>query len=138
MRRRIAQVMRKRALVTLPAAANARQAAEVMARENIGAVLVVADGALEGIFTERDLLARVVAPGRDPSATALAEVMTAKPDTIEPGALALGALHKMHDGGYRHLPVVERGQLLGIVSRRDFIGLEEAQLDQENQLWEKM
>jgi len=138
MRRKIVQVMRKRAPVTLLAAATVRQAAEIMARENIGAVLVVEDGELQGIFTERDLLVRVVAKGCDPNVTALAEVMTATPDTIGPGALALDALHKMHDGGYRHLPVVERGQLLGIVSRRDFFGLEEAQLDQENQLWEKM
>jgi CBS domain-containing protein len=138
MRRKISQVMRDRPLVTLPATASVRQAAELMARENIGAVLVTNDSSLEGIFTERDLLARVVARGRDPKSTILREVMTAKPDTIEPNTLALGALHKMHDGGYRHLPVVERGRLVGIVSRRDFIGTEEAQLDQENELWEKM
>ncbi len=138
MRRKISQVMRDRPLVTLPATASVRQAAELMARENIGAVLVTNDSSLEGIFTERDLLTRVVAEGRDPKSTILREVRTAKPDTIETRALALDALHKMHDGGYRHLPVVERGRLIGIVSRRDFIGTEEAQLDQENELWEKM
>ena len=138
MRRKISEVMPARSLVTMPATTKARQAAEVMARENIGAVLVTNDDGLEGIFTERDLLARVVAAGRDPDATALAEVMTPKPDTIETRALALDALHKMHDGGYRHLPVLERGRLVGIVSRRDFIGVEKAQLDQDIEIWEKM
>jgi CBS domain-containing protein len=81
---------------------------------------------------------RVVAEGRDPDSTTLAEVMTANPDTIAPQATAIDALRRMQDGGYRHLPVVERGRLVGIVSRRDFFGMEKARLDDESGFWEKI
>ena len=130
--------MHKRALVELPATASVRQAAELMARENVGAVLVTNNSKLEGIFTERDLLCRVVARHRDPDATALREVMTAEPDAIGPDSPALDALHKMNDGGYRHLPVIDGGRLVGVISRRDFLGVEQARLDEENALWEHM
>ena len=64
--------------------------------------------------------------------------MTGKPDSVTPAATALEALRMMADGGYRHLPVVEQGRVIGVVSRRDFFGAEKAQLDQETALWERM
>ncbi len=125
-------------LLALPRATSVRTAAQAMRERHVGAVLVAADGRLEGIFTERDMVNRVVAEGRDPDQTTLAEVMTADPDTASPSDTAIAALRRMQDGGYRHLPVVDRGRLIGIVSRRDFHGEEKARLDEESGLWEKI
>ncbi|NJM91104.1 MAG: CBS domain-containing protein, partial [Myxococcales bacterium] len=78
------------------------------------------------------------ADGHDPDQTTLADVMTANPDTIAPTATAIEALRRMDDGGYRHLPIVEHGRVVGIVSRRDFHGDEKARLDDESDLWKKI
>ena len=138
MRRTVADVMVGRELLMLPSAATVRAAACAMRERKVGAVLVGENHSLEGIFTERDMVNRVVAEGRDPESTSLAQVMTANPDTIAPDALALDALRRMQDGGFRHLPVVRDHNLVGIVSRRDFFGAEKARLDEETGLWEKV
>jgi CBS domain-containing protein len=138
MRRIVPDVVSNQQLLQLPPTATVRGAARAMCDRHVGAVLVTMDGQLEGIFTERDMVNRVVAEGRDPDHTTLAEVMTAAPDTIAPGATAIEALRRMDDGGYRHLPIVDRGRLVGIVSRRDFHGEEKARLDQESDLWNKL
>jgi CBS domain-containing protein len=125
-------------LLALPRATSVRAAAQAMRERHVGAVLVSEDGRLEGIFTERDMVNRVVAAGRDPDKTTLAEVMTADPDTAGPHDTAIAALRRMQDGGFRHLPIVDRGRLVGIVSRRDFHGEEKARLDEESGLWAKI
>ena len=81
---------------------------------------------------------RVVAEGRDFDETTVAEVMTPDPDTIGSDTMAIEALRLMQDGGYRHLPVVDDGRVLGVVSRRDFYGAEKARLDDETALWERI
>src|SRR5262245_37065225 len=124
--------------VQLPSSATVREAAQKMRNRHVGAVLVVSGERLEGIFTERDVVNRVVAEGLDPDGTTLATVMTTNPDTIAPTDTAITALRRMQDGGYRHLPVVDRGHLVGIVSRRDFDGDEKARLDTETKLWERV
>ena len=95
------------------------EAARTMKQHNIGALLVVDHTRLIGIFTERDALFRLLAEGRDPHATRLADVMTAQPQTIHPDEPFVRALRVMHEGKFRHLPVVEFGRPLGIVSVRD-------------------
>ena len=95
-----------------------RDAAIGMAAHHCGAVLVCRDDTLIGIFTERDLVARVVAVGRDLD-TPLLEVMTANPDTIEATAPISAAIRQMAEFGYRHLPVVENERVLGLLSIRD-------------------
>jgi len=138
MRRIVPDVIDNQQLLQLPPTASVRAAAQAMRERKVGAVLVGENLILDGIFTERDMVNRVVAEGRDPDSTTLAEVMTANPDTIAPQATAIDALRRMQDGGYRHLPVVERGRLVGIVSRRDFFGMEKARLDDESGFWEKI
>lgn len=138
MRRTISDVIRDRDLIELPADASVRAAARLMRDHAVGSVLITADGRLEGIFTERDLLCRVVAEGRDPDRTRLAEVMTAGPDTIAPDRPAIEGLRRMNDGGYRHLPVVAGGRVVGVVSRRDFYGDEQARIEEETKLWERI
>src|SRR5260370_7627323 len=94
-------------------------AALLMKQNRIGALLVVDGGRLAGIFTERDALFRVVAEGRDPSATRISEVMTRNPRTIEADRPFGHALHLMYEGGFRHVPVVEDTRPIGMVSARD-------------------
>lgn len=138
MPRRISDVMRQRTLVELPPSASAHEAAELMCRHGIGSVLVTQEDRLEGIFTERDLVCRIVALGHDPGSTLLCDVMTAGPDTVAPEDMAMDGLHMMHDGGYRHLPVVAEGRVVAVVSRRDFAGLDKARLEEETALWERI
>lgn len=124
--------------VQLAGSASVHEAAKSMRQRNVGCVLVTQEGRLDGILTGRDVVQRVVAAGRDPDKTRLEEVMTKNPDTLQPEATAMDALHLMHDGGYRHVPVVDKGQLLGVVSRRDLLGAEQARLDEETAIWERI
>jgi CBS domain-containing protein len=94
-------------------------AARAMKQRNVGSVLVVDEGRLAGIFTERDALFRVLAAARDPATTTLGEVMTPQPQTLHPDEPFVRALRVMHEGKFRHLPVVEYGRPIGIVSVRD-------------------
>jgi CBS domain-containing protein len=94
-------------------------AARLMKQHNIGALLVVDGTRLIGIFTERDALFRVLAAGLDPQTTAVGDVMTRQPQTIHPDEPFLRALRVMHEGKFRHLPVVEYERPLGMVSVRD-------------------
>jgi CBS domain-containing protein len=94
-------------------------AALAMKEEGKGALLVVEGSKLIGIFTERDALLRVIAAKRDPVTTRLGDVMTPHPQTMHPDEPFLKALRIMHSRGLRHLPVVEHGRPLGVVSARD-------------------
>ncbi len=82
------------------------------------------EGRLAGIFTERDALNRVLAEGRNPDSTPLSEVMTRDLVTLGPQTAATLALHVMGEVGFRHLPVVENDKVHGIISLRDFVGVE--------------
>ena len=93
-------------------------AAKLMAAKNVGAVLVVEANCLVGIVSERDIAFRVVALGLDPQATRLADVMTRAPHTVDPDKPFGYALLVMQENGFRHLPVVQDGKILGIVSSR--------------------
>ena len=94
------------------------KAAKLMAAKNVGAVLVVEANCLVGIVSERDIAFRVVALGLDPQATRLADVMTRAPHTVDPDKPFGYALLVMQENGFRHLPVVQDGKILGIVSSR--------------------
>ncbi len=118
-RRIVPDLVSNQTLASLPPSATVRDAARVMTERHIGAILVAVEGRLQGIFTERDVLARVVAAGLDPDDTVLGGVMTPNPDTVAPNDTALEALRKMSERGYRHLPVVDGERVVGIVSIRD-------------------
>lgn len=110
-----------------------------MCHRRVGAVLVTGrDGGLIGIFTGRDAVSRVLAEGRDAAATALEAVMTRDPDTLAPDHNAIDVLRRMRDGGFRHMPITDHGRIVGIVSRGDIRGLEQARLDEETGLWERI
>jgi CBS domain-containing protein len=95
-----------------------REATEMMASRGVGAVLVVDREELLGIFTERDVVFRVVACGLDPDATRLSSVMTPEPKTIAADKSYGVAMAVMHENGFRHLPVVDKGVPIGVVSSR--------------------
>ena len=117
--RSIRTLIAEKESITCSETMNVGEAARLMKRHRIGAIMVVEDGKLIGIFTERDALFRLLAEGRDPHATRLADVMTARPQTIHPDEPFLRALRMMHEGKFRHLPVVEFDRPLGVVSVRD-------------------
>ena len=111
-----------------------------MRDRRVGAVLVTeGDQRLLGIFTGRDAVHRVLAEGKSAARTKLAEVMmTRDPDTMPPGKTAIEALRLMEDARYRHVPIVDGGRVVGIVSRFDFSGIELDRLDEETGLWERI
>ena len=132
-------IVRDQNPVTLPPTATVKQACQRMCECRVGAVLVTeSDGRLVGIFTGRDAVCRVLAESKDPGRVNLHDVMTANPDTFPPGKSAIEALRLMQEGGYRHLPVLENGKVVGVVSRGDFRGIELDRLDGEIGLWERI
>ena len=122
--RTVRQIIEGQDPVIAPATMTVREAAQLMKQHNIGALMVVEEEKLVGVFTERDALFRVVAEGLEGGQTDLSAVMTRNPQTIAPDDGFTSALQMMHDGGYRHLPVVEDGRVVGIVSVRDALGPE--------------
>ncbi|HXG12122.1 MAG TPA: CBS domain-containing protein [Gemmataceae bacterium] len=116
------RVLQPRPAVTVPPTASVRQAVEVMLARDIGAVLVVDDdGRLLGIFSERDLLTKVVGePGAGPNLP-VSQFMTPDPETVTADDTLAFALRAMDLGGYRHLPVVHNGLPVGVISVRDML-----------------
>ncbi|MFT4583376.1 MAG: CBS domain-containing protein [Gammaproteobacteria bacterium] len=133
----IPDVVNNQVITALPKTATVSEAARLMRKREINAVLVMDGDKLEGIFTVRDVTRRVIGDDLNLD-TKLAEVMTANPETIAAEELPLRGLRQMHDGGFRHLPVVDNGKVVGVVSRRDFFREDEELLEQETSLWEQM
>jgi CBS domain-containing protein len=137
--RKMSDIVRDQDPVVLPPSATVQEACRQMRERRVGAVLVTeADRRLVGIFTGRDAVHRVLAVGRSAARTKLSQVMTRDPTSMPPGKTAIEALRLMQDGRYRHVPIVDDGQLVGIVSRFDFSGLELDRLDEETGLWERI
>jgi len=97
------------------------EVARIMVDHNIGAVPVLQDGRLVGIFSERDLMNRVVVGGRDPARTRVSEVMTEDPLTLEPKDSLEICMTLMRRHGFRHLPICQERKLRGMVSLRDIL-----------------
>jgi CBS domain-containing protein len=89
-----------------------------MAEHVCGSILVMQDDTLLGIFTERDLLMRVAAAGRDLDRTPIGEVMTREPDTIGVDEPVAEAIRRMDEFSYRYLPVIKDGKVIGVISTR--------------------
>ncbi|WP_207483470.1 CBS domain-containing protein [Arenibaculum pallidiluteum] len=128
-RKLIPDLIRDQQIITFSVDSTVLEAVDEMARRRIGAVLIVEGSSLVGIFTERDVLTRVIARRRDPASTRIDEVMTRNPDTLPPDARASDALDLMRTRNYRHLPVVANGRVVGIVSIRDLYAAVQDQLE---------
>jgi CBS domain-containing protein len=109
-----------------------------MASNNVRSILVTRGKTLVGIFTGTDLACRVVAKGRDPDATKLADVMTPDPHTIGPQDDAVAAFHCMQFGGHRHLPVTEGKALVGMLSRCDVLDCEIDEIERQELIWREI
>ena len=109
-------------ILTIPSNATVFAALQVMCEGNTGAVLVTEDEKIVGIFTERDVLTRVMGEGRVARDTLLSEVMTPDPETLRPDDRICFAINRMHTGGFRSLPLVdERHRPIGIVTVNDVV-----------------
>jgi CBS domain-containing protein len=122
--RTIRTIIEQQEVVAAAASTTVAAAARLMRESHVGAVLVVEEDRLAGVFTERDALFRVIAEGRNVEATTLGDVMTRNPQTIHPDNPFADALHIMYEGGFRHVPVVEDGRPIGMISARDALGPE--------------
>ena len=118
----------KKPPLMIPANSTVTEAARRMREANTGAALVLEGTRLAGIFTERDALFRVLALARNPLDTPVTDVMTRDPQTIHPDKPFDEALRMMHEGRYRNVPVVEDGRPLGMVSVRDALAPDLAEL----------
>jgi len=137
--RKMADIVRNQDPVMLPPNATVKEACRVMRDRRVGAVLITdGDRRLVGIFTGRDAVHRVLAEGKSAVRTTLGDVMTANPKTMPSDRLAIEALRLMEDCRCRHLPIVEDGKVVGIVSRFDFSGIELDRLDEETGLWQRI
>jgi CBS domain-containing protein len=135
----MSEIVRDQKPLTCSPRLTVKHACQNMRDRRVGAVLVTdKENRLVGIFTGRDAVCRVLAQGKDPAETTVGEVMTPDPCTMPPSETAIEALRLMHDGGFRHVPVVLDGKVVGIVSHGDFRGLETARLDEETGLWERL
>lgn len=136
--RNLAYIIKDQHPLIMAASETVRHACQRMKARQVGAVLVTDDKhCLAGIFTGRDAVCALAA-GKDTADTRLGAVMTRNPHTIGPDGTAIDALRVMNDGGFRHLPIVAEGKILGIVSRGDFKGMELDRLEEETQLWERI
>ena len=95
------------------------ECAQRMTEKKIGGLIVMNGDKLIGIFTERDALSRVLAAGRDPRGTTVSEVMTKNPYCVRPETSVAQAMEVVTERRFRHLPIVEDGEVLGVLSSRD-------------------
>lgn len=124
--KQIAELIEGQTLTVIEPGWMVRTAAEKMTERNIGAVAVVLEGTLAGVFSERDIMTRVVAKGLDPDSTEVSDVMTREIVIAQPSDNVDAALQKMYAIGSRHLPVVDDGKLVGMISIRDLLEIDDA------------
>ena len=114
-------LVKNRRVYSIEADSSVLEAARFMSEHHIGALPVLRDGSLVGIFSERDVMNRVVAIGRLPGTTKVSEVMTAHPKAVSVDETVENCLYLMREFGFRHLPIVDGKDLKGLVSSRDIL-----------------
>jgi len=98
-------------------------AVRLMKHNRAGSIVIVHNGVLDGIFTERDLLLNLIGTGKDLDQVQIKDVMTRNPETVGAADSVRFALNKMSVGGFRHIPVIRNGQVVGIVTAHGVIKL---------------
>lgn len=131
-KRLIRDIIAGRPLISAKKDMTVRAACQEMAARKIGALLIVERKKIQGIFTERDALVKILARGLDPDTTTLVEVMASDPQVIRADRPLSHALHMMAEGNFRHVPVVDDdGHPMGMVSARDALGEDMVDLERE-------
>ena len=131
MRKIVPDVVNDQTIHTISPSDTARQAAKVMKENNVAAVMVTESDKLIGIITERDITTRVVAAEIDPDQALAKDIMTANPDTLHPEDTAAQAITMMKERNYRHLPVTDGDQIVGMVSVRDLYAIYNLELEED-------
>jgi len=126
------ELVKDRRVYSVDAGRTVLEAARYMMEHNIGALPVLRDGELAGILSERDIMNRVVAVGRTPGTTAISEVMTANPRAVSADETIEECLFIMREFGFRHLPIVEGKELKGLVSLRDILMRQAAEIERQS------
>lgn len=124
-------LVKDRKLYSIESNRSVLEAARCMMEHNVGALPVLRNGDLAGILSERDIMNRVVAVGRTPGTTAVSEVMTANPRSVAADESIEECLFIMHEFGFRHLPIVDGNQLQGLVSLRDVLMHQAAEIERQ-------
>ena len=119
-------------LVMTPPTGTVQAAAEMMTERGVGSVLVMEGNRLLGIFTERDLLNRIISKGLDPKKIRLSEVMTRSVVTVDVNDSLEACYEKMQQTKARHLPIVDEGKVTGIVTMRDLLEWLWREIEEEN------
>ena len=125
------ELVKDRRVYSVDASRTVLEAARYMMENNVGAVPVLRNGDLTGILSERDIMNRVVAVGRTPGMTAVSEVMTANPRAVAADESIEECLFIMREFGFRHLPIVEGKELRGLVSLRDVLMHQAAEIERQ-------
>jgi CBS domain-containing protein len=125
------ELVKDRRLYSITANHTVLEAARYMMEHSVGAVPVLRDGDLTGILSERDIMNRVVAVGRTPGTTAVSEVMTANPRAVGADESIEECLFIMHEFGFRHLPIVDGKEVKGLVSLRDVLMHQAAEIERQ-------
>lgn len=118
---RLKDILQERALFSAETGQSVAEVARAMAARNVGAILVLENGQLRGVFSERDLMTRVVVAGLDPAQTPVDQVMSTHLSTIEETASVEEAMQLMRQSNCRHLPVMRDQQVAGFISMRDLM-----------------
>jgi CBS domain-containing protein len=124
-------LVKDRKVYSVEATRSVLEAARYMMEHNVGAVPVLRNGELAGILSERDIMNRVVAVGRTPGTTAVSEVMTANPRAVAADETIEECLFIMREFGFRHLPIVDGKELKGLVSLRDILMRQAAEIERQ-------
>lgn len=124
-------LVKDRKLYSIESNRSVLEAARCMMEHNVGALPVLRNGDLAGILSERDIMNRVVAVGRTPGTTAVSEVMTANPRSVAADESIEECLFIMREFGFRHLPIVDGNQLQGLVSLRDVLMHQAAEIERQ-------
>ena len=128
---KLREIMRPGFVVAVPRDAAVAEAAQAMMDRNVGMVAVLEGDRLAGLFSERDVVRRVVGAGRDPSETRVGDVMTTEIVTASPDTVFEDAIRLMDGSNIRHLPIVEDGRLVSMLSIRDLLRVELRQKGEE-------
>ncbi len=124
-------LVKDRRVYSIDAGRTVLEAARFMMEHSVGALPVLRGGELIGILSERDIMNRVVAVGRTPGTTAVSEVMTANPRAVSADESIEECLFIMREFGFRHLPIVEGRELKGLVSLRDVLMHQAAEIERQ-------